>query len=195
MRVQRLDGQELDEEVVRGLSRPVVEALRVLGLNGFEMNNADEITTLIRSVYMWKYLRAFKSIYGMDLHLLKYTNLNTISSLLYVMTRVIIPYAHRKLKDKVAVEDWSSLSIYHVKRRLASLLEVAERVADAAGLANWLVFVAGGRYANLSERMLGLGVEGSGSVTNINLEFTQRQLVWSVMTVRIYSTRQGEVQC
>lgn len=35
MRVQRLDGQELDEEVVRGLSRPVVEALRVLGVSVF----------------------------------------------------------------------------------------------------------------------------------------------------------------
>lgn len=132
---------------------------------------------------MWKYLQAFETIYGMDLHLLKYTNLNTISSLIYVISRVIIPYAHCKLKDRMAIEDWSSLSRYHVKRRLATLMEGAERVADAASLANWLGFVGGGRYANLSERMLGLRVGGSGSVTNINLEFTQRQLVWSVMTV------------
>lgn len=35
MRVQRLDGQELDEEVVKGLSRPLIEALRLLGVSLF----------------------------------------------------------------------------------------------------------------------------------------------------------------
>ena len=180
MRVQRLDGQELDVEVVRGLSKGIVEAL-----SGVGVNMGDEILALIRSVYMWKYLRAFGTVYGMDLHRLKYKNINAISSVLLVVLRVVMPYVHGKMKDRMAMEEWSSLSRYHVKRRIASVVEGLEGVFDAGRLLNWLSFIGGGRYADLSERVLGLQVAGSGRLTSINLEFTQRQLVWSVLTVRI----------
>lgn len=131
---------------------------------------------------MWKYLSIFQSIYGMDLQLLKYTNLSTTKSIMYLISRILIPFGHKKLKSTIEIQEWRSLHRHHLKKQIVRIVDRLETLYDVANISNHISFISGGSFANLTERALGLNVSGGGT-TNVNLEFTQRQLVWSVMTV------------
>ncbi|TIB79595.1 hypothetical protein E3Q18_00039 [Wallemia mellicola] len=179
MRVQRLDGLELDDEVVRRITQPIIDASSLLGIS-----TRDEIIAAIKGVYMWKYLNIFQSIYGMDLQLLKYTNLSTTKSILYLISRILIPFGHKKLKSTIETQEWRSLHRHHLKKQVVRIVDRLETLYDIANIGNHISFISGGNFANLTERALSLNVSGGGT-TNVNLEFTQRQLVWSVMTVCI----------
>ncbi|EIM24276.1 hypothetical protein WALSEDRAFT_34938 [Wallemia mellicola CBS 633.66] len=181
MRVQRLDGLELDDEVVRRITQPIIDALSLLGIS-----TRDEIIAAIKGVYMWKYLNIFQSIYGMGLQLLKYTNLSTTKSILYLISRILIPFGHKKLKSTIETQEWRSLHRHHLKKQVVRIVDRLETLYDIANIGNHISFISGGNFANLTERALSLNVSGGGT-TNVNLEFTQRQLVWSVMTEFLHS--------
>ena len=177
MRIERLDGEDIENEIIKTLTKPIKESSRLL-----KLDLSDEIDAIIGFIYSYKYLTKYHTLYGFELQRIKYGNLNKFKSLLYVIIKYIIPYLLLKFKNKILVENWSSYNINHLKRRVYNLIENLELSFGFVKLIEYSIIIGFDGNRTLLERLLNINANVGKGYRNINLEFTQRQLVWCVIT-------------
>ncbi|GAA6043240.1 hypothetical protein JCM8097_008478 [Rhodosporidiobolus ruineniae] len=141
------------------------------------------------------------------------STLTRVQKLAYTALVVLPPYLHSKLQDRMLSSSWADeplppswFALVDVRRLIRArgrrreeeviqwkrewkrtgweMLGVAEKLANLAGLVNFLIFLHNGRHRTLFDRVLKMRLVYAqrSFVPNVSFEYLNRQLVWEAFT-------------
>ncbi|CCF54052.1 hypothetical protein NDA11_002626 [Ustilago hordei] len=198
-RVNQLDAELLDRELAELLLDPVKKALGTI--RSTLPSDLEPELLLLLKLALFKFSIVDRGAsYGSMLQNLKYRNewahrgalqstardqpLSQLQLTLYPLLTIIAPYAGSKWKDHMTSLSYSDMPNNDPRRLLWKLTHASQRLWSALVLANFALFLAGGKFRSVADRVLGMRLTYAHRTMNRNVsfEFLNRQLVWHAFT-------------
>ncbi|KAK0558749.1 peroxisome assembly protein (Peroxin-2) [Tilletia horrida] len=198
-RVNQLDAELLDEELVGLLLEPVKTALSNIKAT-LPSDLEPELLLVLRLVLYKLSIWDHGATYGAMIQNLKYRNewahrgglqstsrdipLSTLQLSLYPLLTILLPWAHTRAERSMTSHSFSDMPSNDPRRLLWAGLDRAQKVWAAAALLNFAIFLGDGKYRTLVDRVLGMRLTYARRAMNRNVsfEFLNRQLVWHAFT-------------
>ncbi|XP_031775739.1 peroxisome biogenesis factor 2 [Apis florea] len=166
-RINQIDAVQLDEEIYKVLRN---QAKKISSYQSIEKIDQwqPEIDAVLK-FFIWNFsLRHGKSTFGQQLLNLHYENINSVKSVLYLISTIVPAYVRDKFKDNSK------------NRNLNVLFDRIENIAKLLEFINLLIFLHRGTQPRVVEYIL--GIVNSSTTThkprNIGYSYMTRELLW-----------------
>ncbi|CAD6900970.1 unnamed protein product [Tilletia controversa] len=198
-RVNQLDAELLDEELVGLLLEPLKTALANIKAT-LPSDLEPELFLLLRLVLYKLSIWDNGATYGAMIQNLKYRNewahrgglqstsrdisLSSLQLTLYPFLTIILPWAHTRAERSMISRSFSDMPLNDPRRIIWAGLDRAQKFWSVAALINFAAFLGDGKYRTLVDRILGMRLTYARRAMNRNVsfEFLNRQLVWHAFT-------------
>mmetsp|Transcript_114 Transcript_114/g.202 ORF Transcript_114/g.202 Transcript_114/m.202 type:complete len:427 (+) Transcript_114:10-1290(+) len=196
MRVNQLDAQTLDDDLHQ-LLWVGLERIARHGGQGLLLQWRAEAKALLKFTIFWNTIWAQKSTPGMELQNLiliglgkrrprfvpgapRLRLLTYRQRVLYGVLTIFAPWLLTRSKDYMSDRQWIGFQRGSIRRVIYELVNALELAWDAASIVHILVFLAGGTYRNLVERLLRIrvGYVNPRAHRALSFEFMNQYLVW-----------------
>jgi len=174
-RVYQNDAETLDREAVAAIRNQIHEGAKYLMPN-FYSSVEPEVIALVK-LLMWHYtVRQTGSTFGQRLLGLSYTGFSSAQTTLYVLLTVAPDWLRQRLPDLLR----HSAAPRQRREKLLRAADAAELLVRLASLLNLVLFLRGGVFATLPERLLGLRKRRAAQdlVSETNYTFLTREFLW-----------------
>ncbi|KAK0548439.1 peroxisome assembly protein (Peroxin-2) [Tilletia horrida] len=198
-RVNQLDAELLDEELVGLLLDPLKAALA--NIKATLPGDLEPELLLVLRLVLYKYSIYDKgATYGAMIQNLKYRNewahrgglqstsrdipLAPLQLTLYPLLTIMLPWAHTRAERSMTSHSFSDMPVHDLRRIAWTSLDQVQKLWGAAALVNFAIFLGDGKYRTLVDRILGMRLTyARRSINrNVSFEFLNRQLVWHAFT-------------
>ncbi|KAJ1921557.1 peroxisome assembly protein (Peroxin-2) [Mycoemilia scoparia] len=188
-RVNKLDADLLDDEIFGMLNEHLKSAFALIKPQFFDKYK-PELTALLQSIIFGLSVASSKrATYGQQLQNLKYKSPGLVTRRLYLFGLITIggQYGWTRLNQYLLERGWADLPPNTWRHRIHSLIDKSEKLFKILSLANFLAFLANGRYKTFIERLLSLKLVYARPqlVHSVSLEFLNRQMVWHAFTTKL----------
>ncbi|KAE8225392.1 hypothetical protein CF319_g1844 [Tilletia indica] len=198
-RVNQLDAELLDEELVGLLLEPLKSALANIKAT-LPSDLEPELLLLLRLVLYKLSIWDNGATYGAMIQNLKYRNewahrgglqstsrdisLSSLQLILYPFLTILLPWVHTRAERSMISHSFSDMPANDPRRIIWAGLDRAQKLWSAAALINFAAFLGDGKYRTLVDRILGMRLIYARRAMNRNVsfEFLNRQLVWHAFT-------------
>ncbi|KAL5527436.1 hypothetical protein ACEPAG_6227 [Sanghuangporus baumii] len=195
LRVNQLDAELLDEELVQLLQEPLAKALSLVNVAS-RSKIEPELSLFIRLVLYKLSLWDAGATYGAKLQDLRYrcewstrrslapSGLPKSALIMHASLTVLVPYIHARIRSHALSNAWPDTPSSDKRRKAWNFLSNLESAHSAAALLSFVVFLWNGRYRTLADRLLGIQLIPSRKLTDrqVSYEFMNRQMVWHAFT-------------
>ncbi|KAL4076105.1 Pex12 amino terminal region-domain-containing protein [Scleroderma yunnanense] len=195
LRVNQLDSELLDQQLIHLLCEPLQRALGVVNTSlrtRFELELSLLVQLTLYKFSVWTH----GATYGSKLQGLRYnvahnakgplspSGLPRCTLVIHGALTILLPYCYNRLRNHAVSRAWPdapSNDKRHIAWKTLTRLEVAHSLL---GLLNFAVFLCNGRYRSLTDRLLKMVlVPTKSKVTReVSYEFMNRQMVWHAFT-------------
>jgi peroxin-2 len=172
-RVFQLDSQTIDEETFELVRTQLYSVFSFGPLLPFRLKFQEELHLLLRAVMykfsVWDHHQsvgdrmqnlvyrselAAKELGVTTLHVLPSTTPSLAQKLFHALLVVIVPYLAKKLEERASNEDWLMMPPHSWQHRTARTIHLLSTVVQGLSLVNIFVFLAGGTFRSLTDRLL-----------------------------------------
>ncbi|KAI6130404.1 Pex12 amino terminal region-domain-containing protein [Pisolithus croceorrhizus] len=195
LRVNQIDSELLDQQLVHLLCEPLQRALGIA--NAALRTRFEPELTLLVQVVLYKFsVWNLGATYGAKLQGLAYgaptgtkgplapSGLRRRTLIIHGAFTIFLPYCYNRLRAYALSRAWPDAPSSDKRRIAWRTLSRLETTHALLALFNTLVFLWNGRYRSLTDRFLRLSlVSTRGKVTReVSYEFMNRQMVWHAFT-------------
>ncbi|KAI6134973.1 Pex12 amino terminal region-domain-containing protein [Pisolithus croceorrhizus] len=195
LRVNQVDSELLDQQLVHLLCEPLQKALGIA--NAALRTRFEPELTLLVQVALYKFsVWNLGATYGAKLQGLAYgaptgakgplapSGLRRRTLIIHGALTIFLPYCYSRLRTHALSRAWPDAPSSDKRRIAWRTLARLETTHALLALLNTIVFLWNGRYRSLADRFLRLSlVSARGKVTReVSYEFMNRQMVWHAFT-------------
>ncbi|XP_062618690.1 peroxisome biogenesis factor 2-like [Saccostrea cucullata] len=181
LRVSQLDASELDSEVVHIIKAQLNKIFRYHKSNVL-VTYDPEVTAIIKSL-IWRFtIYVHDSTIGQQILNLKYSGTTQQTSwmtgrqkILYGLILIFCPWLRERADSLI---NFVGLSQYQLQiRKFLRWLDISLKLA---AVVNFLVFLRGGLYQTIAERVLGIQAmfPNRQGIRQVSFEYMTRELLW-----------------
>ncbi|QRW02091.1 peroxisomal biogenesis factor 2 [Ceratobasidium sp. AG-Ba] len=198
LRVNQLDSEQLDNELLSVLKEPLKKCLDMVK-SSWGVNHEPELTLLLQAGLYYLSVWSSGATYGAKLQNLKYqlsrrawlqssdkapSGLPRQLLLSHAALTILFPYLHGRIRSHALSKAWPDAPSSDTRRKFWNALSGLENLHGALSLASFVIFLWNGRYRTLADRLLGLRLEPIKRLVtrSVNYDFMNRQMVWHAFT-------------
>ncbi|OCB87555.1 hypothetical protein A7U60_g5461 [Sanghuangporus baumii] len=201
LRVNQLDAELLDEELVQLLQEPLAKALSLVNVV-FRSKLEPELSLFIRLVLYKFSLWDAGATYGAKLQDLRYrckwsttralarssgpsrlflphidiedhlaSGLPKSALVMHASLTMLVPYFHARIRSHALSNAWPDTPSSDKRRKAWNILSNLESAHSAGALLSFVVFLWNGRYRTLADRLLGMRLVPSQKLTNRQVSY------------------------
>ncbi|KAI6035127.1 Pex12 amino terminal region-domain-containing protein [Pisolithus orientalis] len=195
LRVNQMDSELLDQQLVHLLCEPLQRALGIA--NAALKTRFEPELTLLVQVVLYKFsVWNLGATYGAKLQGLSYSapidakgqlapsGLRQRTLIMHGALTILLPYCYNRLRTGALSRAWPDAPSSDKRRIAWKTLAHLETTHALAALLNTMVFLWNGRYRSLADRLLNLSLVSTRSkiTREVSYEFMNRQMVWHAFT-------------